>query len=312
MNAGGTPRRVSLVANTSSRTGAQAFPEALRTLEDLGLQPDPHPLPDPSRLVDTVREVLDDGCDLLVLGGGDGTVSSVVDVLAGRRVVLGLLPFGTANDFARTLGVPTDLQQACTTIAGGKIVDVDVGLAGDNHYVNVASVGLAAGVTHALSPRLKKYAGPLAYPLATARAFAEHRPFSARLRFPDGDHDPVDTDRLLQVAVGNGRFYGGGNVVAPESGIDDRTLDVYTIQHGRWHDLVNVAYHFKSGGFVRTGTADHYRTARVTLETQPSLAINLDGELELHTPQTFTVDPNALHVVLPQESTAASAEHPAP
>lgn len=304
-----TSRRVSLVVNTGSRTGQQAFPEALRILRELGVVPESaHRLNDPPRLVQTVRDVLEDGCELLVLGGGDGTVSSVVDVLASSRTALGLLPLGTANDFARTLGVPTDLHEACAAIAGGKTVDVDLGLAGGNYYVNVASVGLAASVTHALSPRLKRVTGPLAYPLATAKALSAHQPFSARISFPGGEHPPLELDRLLQVAVGNGRFYGGGNVVAPESGIDDRTLDVYTIQHGRWRDLVNVAYHFKTGAFVGSRAARHYRTGRVTVETEPELAVNLDGELELRTPQQFSVASNALRAVVPRESTAARYE----
>lgn len=304
-------RRVSLVANTSSRTGERAFPEALEILRDLGIVPESaYPLTNPARLVDTVRHVLDDGCDLLVLGGGDGTISSVVDVLADSEAALGLLPLGTANDFARTLGVPTSLHAACDTLTRGKVVDVDLGLAGDNYYVNVASVGLAAGVTHELSPRLKKLAGPLAYPVATAKALSAHQPFSARLTFTAEDHPPLELENLLQVAIGNGRFYGGGNVVAPDSSIDDRTLDVYTIQHGRRRDLVNVAYHFKTGAFVHSRAAQHFRTTAVTVETEPELAINLDGELELRTPQPFTVAHNALRVVVPPDSTAAVDDNP--
>ena len=126
-----------------------------------------------------------------------------MDFLAHRDVTLGLLPLGTANDFARTLEIPVDIEQACQTIAHGKVVDVDLGLARDNYYVNVASTGLSVKVTQALSPRLKKL-GVLAYPMAAIRAFFEHEPFSARLTFPDGDREPVEYGRLLHLAVGNG------------------------------------------------------------------------------------------------------------
>src|SRR5699024_2395493 len=100
--------------------------------------------------------------DLLVLGGGDGTVSSVVDHLADELPVLGLLPLGTANDFARTLQIPTDLRRACEVIAGHRVVDVDLGLAEDNYFVNVASAGLSVAVTQGLSSRLKRRVGALA------------------------------------------------------------------------------------------------------------------------------------------------------
>ncbi len=305
------PRRAALIVNTRSRSGERAFFEALDRLQDLGVSLGPtYAIRDPVRLPETVREVLheDSGYRLLILGGGDGSVSSVVDFLAHHQVILGLLPLGTANDFARTLGIPADVENACETIAGGKVVDVDLGLAGDNYYVNVASVGLSVGVTQALSPRLKRRIGALAYPTAAIRAFLSHEPFSARLTFPDGDHEPVEYGRLLQVAVGNGRFYGGGMVVAPQSGIDDRSLDIYAIELGRHRDLIGAARYLKSGDFIRSESVGHYRTERVHLETEPELPVNIDGEVVTRTPQDFRVVHNALKVLVPPESIAASRD----
>jgi diacylglycerol kinase (ATP) len=301
-------RRAALIVNTRSRSGERTFFEALDRLEELGVPLGAtYAIRDPVRLPETVREVLHEGSEyrLLILGGGDGSVSSVVDFLAHHDVILGLLPLGTANDFARTLGIPADVEKACETIAGGKIVDVDLGLAGNNYYVNVASVGLSVGVTQTLSPRLKRRIGALAYPTAAIRAFLSHEPFSARLTFPDGDHEPVEYERLLQVAVGNGRFYGGGMVVAPQSGIDDRSLDIYAIEMGRHRDLIGVARYLKSGDFIRSESVGHYRTERVRLETDPELPINVDGEVVTRTPQDFSMAHNALKVLVPPESTAA-------
>ena len=303
-----TSRRAALIVNTRSRSGERTFFEALDRLQEMGVPLGAtYAIRDPVRLPETVREVLDDGSGyrLLILGGGDGSVSSVVDFLAHHDVTLGLLPLGTANDFARTLGIPSDIERACDAIANGKVVDVDLGLAGENYYVNVASVGLGVEATRALSPWLKRSAGPLAYPVAAIRAFLNHEPFSARLTFPDGDHEPVEYERLLQVAVGNGRFYGGGMVVAPDSGIDDRRLDVYAIELGRHRDLFGVARYLKSGDFIRSESVDPYRTSRVLLETEPELPLNIDGEVVARTPQEFSVAQNALHVLVPQDSTAA-------
>ena len=300
--------RAALIVNTRSRSGERVFFQALDRLQELGVSLGvTYAIRDPARLPETVREVLDNGSGyrFLILGGGDGTVSSVVDFLAHHHVVLGLLPLGTANDFARTLEIPQDIEGACKAIAGGKVVDIDLGLAGDNYYVNVASVGLGVETTRTLSPWLKKSTGPLAYPAAAIRAFLRHEPFAARLTFPDGDHEPVEYDRLLQVAVGNGRFYGGGMVVAPESGIDDKTLDVYAIDLGRHRNLLGVARYLRSGDFIRMEGVHHFRTSRVRLETDPELAVNIDGEVVARTPQDFSVVQNALHVLVPQESAAA-------
>jgi diacylglycerol kinase (ATP) len=300
--------RAALLVTTRSRSGELKFFKALDRLQEHGVPLGvTYAIRDPARLPETVKEVLSDGSGyrFLILGGGDGSVSSVVDFLAHHDKVLGLLPLGTANDFARTLKIPQDIEGACNTIAHGKVVDIDLGLAGDNYYVNVASVGLGVEATRALSPWLKKSTGPLAYPVAAIKAFLRHEPFSARLTFPDGDHEPVEYDRLLQVAVGNGRFYGGGMVVAPESGIDDNLLDIYAIDLGRHRNLIGVARYLKSGDFIKMEGVHHFRTSRVQIETDPELAVNIDGEVVARTPQDFSVIQNALHVLVPQESDAA-------
>jgi diacylglycerol kinase (ATP) len=295
-----------LIVNARSRTGEKAFDKALKLLSSLGVVIGAsYALNDPARLPETVRESVVEGHDPIILGGGDGSVSSTVDFLAHHHATLGLLPLGTANDFARTLHIPASLEEACQTIAHGKVVDIDLGLAGDNFYANVASVGLGVEVTRSLSPQLKKRIGPLAYPVAAIKAFFKHKPFAARLSFPDGDHEPVQYDRLLQVAVGNGRFYGGGMVVAPGSSIDDTSLDIYAIRLGRRRDLVGVVRYLKSGDFVKSEGVDHFRTQRVRLETEPELPINVDGELVAHTPEQFSVASNALRVLVPEISTAA-------
>ncbi len=295
-----------LIVNARSRTGEKAFERASKLLDSLGVQIRVgYPLGDPARLAETVREAVGEGYDPIVLGGGDGTVSSTVDFLANHHATLGLLPLGTANDFARTLEIPSGLEAACRTIANGKVVDIDLGLAGENYYVNVASVGLSVEVTRSLSAQLKRSIGPLAYPVAALRSFFKHEPFSARLTFPDGDHEPAEYERLLQVAVGNGRFYGGGMVVAPDAGIDDRQLDVYAIKLGRSRDLIGVARYLKSGDFVKSEGVDHFVTRRVHLATEPELAVNVDGELVARTPEDFSIASNSLHVIVPETSTAA-------
>ena len=298
--------RTALIVNTRSHSGEQAFFQALDLLSALGVPLGAtYPLRDPARLPETVEKAIAEEHDLIILGGGDGSVSSVVDYLAGRNTVLGLLPLGTANDFARTLGIPSDLQGACETIARGKVVDVDLGLSGDNYYVNVASVGLGPEVTQALSHKLKRTMGPLAYPIAAIKAFFRHKPFSATLTFPDGEYPPATFGRLLQVAVGNGRFHGGGLAVAPEANIDDRTLDVYAIELGRKRDLFGVVRYLKSGEFIHYAGVHHYQTSKVRLETDPQLRINVDGELVARTPEIFSLAPNALNVLVPEESAAA-------
>jgi diacylglycerol kinase (ATP) len=296
----GPERNAVLVVNTASRTGPADFDAARQRLAELGLAlAGAHAVDNPADLPGIVNDAIADGARLLVLGGGDGTVSLVAARLAGSEVVLGLLPTGTANDLARTLNLPTELSAACETVVNGRVVAVDLGVVGDDHFVNVASVGLAAGVTEALTPGLKRRFGSLAYPLAAIRAYRRHRPFAARLEFPDGDHEPVDLYDLLQVAVANGRFYGGGNVVAPDAGIDDQLLDVYAIPRGTLWQRWQVARRFGSGTFVETDHVLHLTTRTVRLITDPELPINVDGELSASTPELFGLLSRGLKVMAP-------------
>ena len=265
-------RSAAVVINAGSRRGA-APDLAVDTMRKAGVPiSSVHHVLSGADLAGTLDRVLADGHDLVVVGGGDGTVSYAAGRVAGTNVVLGVLPLGTANDFARTLEIPNNLAEACATVAEGKVVDIDLGRANGEPFLNVASVGLSVSVTEALSPRLKRYIGPLAYSIATLTAYARHKAFRARLEFPDGDHEPMELDDLLQVAVGNGRHYGGGNTVSPTAGIDDHTLDIYAILAGPVREHVSIARLLKDGSFIKHDRVYHLTTRRVRLVTEPAAA----------------------------------------
>ena len=303
-------RSAAVVINAGSRRGA-AQELAVDTMRKAGVPISAvHPVLSGSELAGTLDQVLADGHDLMVVGGGDGTVSYAAGRVAGTNVVLGVLPLGTANDFARTLEIPSNLAEACATIAEGKVVDIDLGRANGEPFLNVASAGLSVSVTEALSPRLKRYIGPLAYSIATVLAYARHKPFRARLVFPEGDHQPLELGDLLQVAVGNGRHYGGGNTVSPTAGIDDHLLDIYAILAGPLREHVSIARLLKDGSFIKHDRVYHLTTRQVRVITEPPLPVNLDGEIATATPTDFTVQRNAVHVVVPQSSTSALLDGP--
>jgi YegS/Rv2252/BmrU family lipid kinase len=303
-------RSAAVVINAGSRRGA-AHELAVDTMRQAGVPiSSVHHVLSGGQLAATLDRLVADGPDLVVVGGGDGTVSYAAGRVAGTNVVLGVLPLGTANDFARTLEIPNSLAEACATIAAGKVVDIDLGRANGEPFLNVASVGLSVAVTEALSPRLKRHLGPLAYGIATLRAYARHTPFRARLEFPDGDHEPMELGDLLQVAVGNGRHYGGGNTVSPTAGIDDHTLDIYAILAGPLREHVSIARLLKDGSFIKHDRVYHLTSRRVRLVTEQPLPVNLDGEIATTTPADFTVQRNAVHVLVPQGSTSALFDGP--
>jgi YegS/Rv2252/BmrU family lipid kinase len=310
MKAAREARSAAVVINVGSRRGA-SHDLAVDALRKAGVPISAvHRVRSGADLAGTLDRVLADGHDLIVVGGGDGTVSYAAGRVAGTNVVLGVLPLGTANDFARTLEIPNNLAEACAAIAEGKVVDIDLGRANGEPFLNVASVGLSVSVTEALSPRLKRYIGPLAYSIATLTAYSRHKAFRARLEFPDGDHETMELDDLLQVAVGNGRHYGGGNTVSPTAGIDDHTLDIYAILAGPVREHVSIARLLKDGSFIKHDRVYHLTTRRVRLVTDQPLPVNLDGEIATTTPADFTIQRNAVHVVVPQSSTSALFDGP--
>ena len=307
----GTPlsfQHAALLVNGAARGGALAYDLARRAVQDAGLElRHAKLLADPATLRDEVTRVVAAGCPLLVVGGGDGTICAaagfLADLPAAVRPVLGVLPLGTANDFARTLDLPTDVAAAAQVLTTGKVVDVDLGRANGHPFLNVASLGLSVAATQALRPSLKRRLGPVAYPVAALLAYRRHQAFRARLEFPDGDHAPLDLGDLLQVGVGNGRHYGGGNTVAPDAGIDDSTLDLYAIAAGRLREHLSLARLLRDGTLVHHDRVQHLVTRSVVLSTDVPMPVNLDGEIATHSPVAFSLQRNAVEVAVPAHVT---------
>jgi diacylglycerol kinase family enzyme len=153
-------RRAVLIVNTRSRQAAQAYAEAKRRLTEAGVILDAtYPVRNAERLPEIVREEIAKGSKFIIIGGGDGTISSVVDHFAYTGIVFGLLPLGTANSFARTLGVPLDLPGAIDILVGGKVADVDLGKINGDYFANGSSIGMPAIVGRATPHSLKRWLG---------------------------------------------------------------------------------------------------------------------------------------------------------
>ncbi len=310
MKAARDARSAAVVINAGSRRGA-AHELAVDTMRKAGVPISAvHHVLSGADLAGTLDRVVADGHDLVVVGGGDGTVAYAAGRVAGTDVCSAFSRWAPPTTSPAPWRCPNNLAEACATLAEGKVVDIDLGRANGEPFLNVASVGLSVAVTEALSPRLKRYLGPLAYRVATLRAYARHKPFRARLEFPDGDHQPLELDDLLQVAVGNGRHYGGGNTVSPTAGIDDHLLDIYAILAGPLREHVSIARLLKDGSFIEHDRVYHLTTRTCRLVTDQPLPVNLDGEIATSTPADFTVQRNAVHVVVPQSSTSALFDGP--
>jgi diacylglycerol kinase (ATP) len=144
-------RSAVLVVNTHSRRGQRLFFKALDALEQRGIHVTAsYPVRHPERLPEVIQEAIARGNKLVVVGGGDGTLSAIVDSFADQEVVLGILPLGTSNSFARSLNIPLSLEGAIEVITQGKVVDVDLGKAGTDYFANTVTIGLTAEIARAI------------------------------------------------------------------------------------------------------------------------------------------------------------------
>src|SRR3954470_24623392 len=191
-----THRQTALVVNVRSRRGRRHYETVRRQLRAAGLNlVDAQPVAHPAQLPDTLARAVNSGVDLIVVGGGDGTVSEATHQLAHRDVCLGVLPLGTTNNFARSLGLPLDLPGALRILTEGKVADVDLGHVAGRHFANLTSLGLSVQVATHVPHHLKRILGRAAYPVTALALLPRHRPFTARLHITSGiGNDGEDGD----------------------------------------------------------------------------------------------------------------------
>jgi YegS/Rv2252/BmrU family lipid kinase len=235
-----------------------------------------------------------DAVDLVIIGGGDGTLNAAIDGLIDTQLPLGILPLGTANDLARTLRLPTSLPEACDVIAKGQPERIDLGWVNGNHFFNVASLGLSVKITQRLSRDIKRRWGVLAYAIASAQVLLKSVPFTAEIRI----NGEVHKVRTVQLAIGNGRYYGGGMTVAEDAAIDDQRLDLYSLEIQHWWQMVALLPNMRSGTHSSWSFVRSLSGQEIEIVTQRSHSINTDGELTTTTPARFRVIPKAVSVLV--------------
>ena len=282
-----------LVANAKSRRGDQVAPfEAALRAGGLDLRREY--CADPSNLPALIHSAADD-VSAVLLGGGDGTLHVAAPALYETGLPLGILPLGTANDLARTLSIPSEPKAAAAIIIAGATSAIDLGSVNGIPFFNVASLGLSVVVTKRLDRIMKRRFGMLAYPLAAALTVINSRRFSAALGI-DGVETLVTT---LQIAVGNGRYYGGGAVVEENADITDSLLNVYSLEpRSRWR-LILMARTFRSGAHYGSSEVRSLACRSITVTTKRPHDICADGEIVSQTPAEFGIIEKAIHVFVP-------------
>ncbi len=288
------PRTAALIVNTKSRIGQDAFREACRLLREGGVElPIAEAVEDPSKLSDEVRKAVEAKVPMVIVGGGDGSISSSVDYVVGTDTVFALLPLGTANSFARTVNIPLDVAGAVGVITGGQSKKIDLGMIDDDYFANCAAIGLSPLIAESVPHGLKKWLGRPGYLAWAALQMARFKPF--RLKISEGDE--VTEMDALEVRIANGRFHGGAELV--ETAVDDGEIVIQVIE-GRLPLKLLWSWGMSLGGPSQVkGTVREFRGRQFRVVTDPPLSISIDGEVLAKTPVAAKVARRVISMALP-------------
>ena len=289
------PKQAILIVNTASRSGADAFEAARDKLSAAGIALlDARPIDEPERLGDEVAAAVP-RAPMVILGGGDGSLSQSVEHFLGRDTVFALLPLGTANSFARTLEIPLDLDGAVAVIAGGEARRIDVANVNGHHFLNNAALGLAPVVAETVPDGLKRSLGRLGYLLWAGWSAASFKAF--RLSVDDGKM--VHRLWATEARIANGRFHGGIELIESAE-LDSGEIVVQAVQ-GR--SLLRLGWSYAASAFklaARQEPLREFRGRKMRIDTRPHMRISIDGELGPQTPLEASVVPDAVVVAAPR------------
>ncbi|WP_118857632.1 diacylglycerol kinase family protein [Sphingomonas mesophila] len=294
------PKQAILVVNAMSRRGAEAFEPAREKLRAAGVELiDAIAVDQPDQMDKVVKDAIA-RAPMVIVGGGDGSLSSSVDFFVGKDTVFAILPLGTANSFAKTLGMAIDLDAAVEVIANGRRKRIDLGKIDGDYFVNAAALGLSPLIADTVPHNLKKYLGMVGYLLWAVRVAFKFRPFKLRLTLDDGT---MVKTWATEARIANGTHHGGVELV------EDQQLDSgdIVIQAVTGKSIWHLAWSWFTTLFKlrqRKLTTTEWRGQRIGLEARPRQKISIDGEIAARTPVMVEVADACLEVAAPVETRA--------
>jgi len=291
-----TPREAILIVNGLSRRGRDQFDAARELLGKAGIDlVDAIAVEKPGTLIEIVARAVERRPEMLIVGGGDGSLSCAVDALVDTDIVFAILPLGTANSFARSLEIPLDLPGAVDVVAKGEARRIDLGMIDDDYYCNCAAIGLSTKIGEHIPPMLKKTLGRVGYLLWASWQSLKFQGFRLIVTH-DGVREEIDA---LEVRIANGSYHGGVELIDeadPESGeiVVQAVIGTSPAALG-WSWLASWLRLR-----ARKDTTVEYRGRAIHIETRPPLKVSIDGEVLARTPFTARVARKAVSVMAPK------------
>ena len=215
------------------------------------------------------------GVDVVAAAGGDGTINEVVNGLDGFDVPLGIIPLGTANDYARQVGIPADADHAMDVILQRKPRRFDTATLNGRRFLNVSTGGIGAEATAETPASAKESLGSMAYAITGLRKFAEFNPNWARFTGNDFSYE----GEFLMFAVGLTKSTGGGTMVTPMAEADDGKFDLCIVEGMSRGEFARTVLKVKRGEHVGHPGVHYVQLKKVTIEGRDPIAVNVDGEM---------------------------------
>lgn len=290
-------RNAVVICRLSSRHGLEHYRRLGEALPARGVAiSEAHMVRKRKEIQKRIRQAVKSGAELVIVLGGDGTQTAAVAELAHTKTVLGVIPSGTGNSFALSLGVKDDIESAIDVIADGKIARVDLGIVNDTYFANFATIGLIADAANQTSRPLKRIIGPLAYGVAGIRRLFQDKPFALHVKWKESDLQ-ITTHQAI---VASGRYY-GHRPLTPRATITSGEVAFFASAGPSAGDVVATNAALLRGDQTQMEHAHYFSAKKLTVKTKPKQPLNIDGHALGNTPARFSIAARALRVMVPAD-----------
>ncbi|MBB6624017.1 YegS/Rv2252/BmrU family lipid kinase [Clostridium gasigenes] len=270
-------KKVKFIYNPYSGENAilEKLDEVIRIHQEAGYSLVPYRIDKTSDLIEAFSDAKDENYHYVLIAGGDGTVDSVVNAMAkcGVSLPIGILPVGTANDFAKFLGIPFDIKKACMQILSSEVTTVDLGRINDKYFINVASTGLFTDVSQKTDVNLKNTIGKLAYYLKGLEELPNFRKLKVKINSKEVDFD----GEMYFMLVFNGKTAGNFNL-ATHADATDGLLDVIVFKAIPIRELIPLFIKVLKGDHLESDNVLYFKTDSLIIESPEDIVTDIDGE----------------------------------
>lgn len=242
---------------------------------------------------------VEEGFNEVIAVGGDGTVIEVLNGIVGTNTKLGIIPAGTGNDFVRSIGIKHDFLEALQIIIEGNSEEIDVGEVNDRFFLNVVSFGIDGEVVKIMEKIKNVITGPTAYYVASIKAIATYKAVKMSIEIDGREYNR----KAFLVAIGNGKYFGGGMKVTPNADVNNGEFEICIINNISRIALIKLLSKAYDGKHVGQKGVEIFRGKEITIRAiTDNIAVNADGNLIGPAPAKITISEYKLNVLLSKEN----------